>query len=396
VARARGHVLSCVLLSLALAGCARFMTGEGTASAAKTRVRFILQTIKDSGGSTGTVLQAAICRWEKDKAFIADRDELGAAADAFDAWRQQGQIYPTLQSFQIDDEAEGRRGGDPENTYYLAVTIDGATRQLRVPPRARISWVDGAPPAAAARVAAAEVSRSPAVAAPPPAPAMPPAPASQTPAEVMAELRLKQAESAAREAAAGVQPPDAPPDAAPAPPPVAPSSDAEMRRKRAEWEEHLRMTEQAQTELQEWRRSRRSTEQAMPRVGVAQPQRAAVEPADAMRAWYRSYTARSTAMSLALSQFGLASGASPPDPPRLLAACRDLRGAARALLADPQALAAPLDSVSAPLTTAYTELEATAASCLAARAEEQAAHLAAARRAMSEAAAALRPYHMAP
>ena len=42
------------------------------------------------------------------------------------------------------------------------------------------------------------------------------------------------------------------------------------------------------------------------------------------------------------------------------------------------------------------ELEATAASCLAARADEQAAHLAAARRAMSEAAAALRPYHMAP
>jgi hypothetical protein len=335
-AKARWSVLLYVLpwLALCLAGCAdlpKLLTGEGTASAAKTRVKFILQTIKEHGSTTDTQLQTAICRWDSDKIFISDRERLASALEAFDTWRQQARIYPVLQTFGIDDKVEDRHDTDPEGTYYVSVTIDGVAHRLRVPPKARLSWVDSNVTAAAA------------------------APAPQTPHE------------------------------------VAPIPDAELQRKRAEWEEHLRMTEQTQADLQAWRRSRQApAEQAVPRVTAA-PSRGTDEAATAMRAWYRGYRARSSAVSLALSQLGMA-----PDPRRLLAACRDLRATSEALLGDPQALAAPLATVSGPLTTAYNEILAAATSCLASRADEQTAHLAAARQAMSEAAASLRPFQLTP
>jgi hypothetical protein len=143
MARARWGILPCLILLLALGGCKRLFTSEGTPSAAKTRVRFILQTIKDHGNDTSTELQTAICRWDSDLIVISDRDELGQALDAFDAWRKLGNIYPTLHSFEVDDKVEDRRANDPENTYYVAVKIDGVPRHLRVPPKARLRWVDG-------------------------------------------------------------------------------------------------------------------------------------------------------------------------------------------------------------------------------------------------------------
>jgi hypothetical protein len=337
VANARWSVRLCVLLwlSLCLAGCAdlpKLLSGgeDSARSAAKTRVKFILQTIKEHGNTTDTQLQTAICRWDSDKIFISDRERLTAALEAFDTWRQEAQIFPTLQTFTIDDKVEGRHDKDPEGTYYLAVTIDSVPHHLRVPPKERLSWMD--PSVVAAKAVASD------------------------------------------------QPHD-----------VAPLPDAELRRKRAEWEEHLRMTEQTQAGLQAWRRSRQApAEQAVPHVTAA-PSRGTDEAATAMHAWYRGYRERSSAVSLALTQLGMA-----PDPRRLLAACRDLRATSEALLGDPQALAAPLATVSGPLTTAYNEILAAATSCLASRADEQAAHLAAAHRAMSEAAASLRPFHLAP
>jgi hypothetical protein len=334
MARARCRLLSCLLLSLALAGCDKLLKTEGTESGAKTRVKFILQTIKDHGAGTDTALQTAVCRWFSDKIYIADRDEQAAAADAFDTWRQEGGIYPTFQTYQVDEKAQERHSGDPEGTYYVAATIDGVARLLRVPPRGQIGWADGIAPA--------------------------------------------------QSAAAGARP-------------TVSISEEELRRKRAEWDEHVRMTEQSQAELQAWRRSRASAEQALPHVGAAQPR---ADPADdlahSMRVWHRRYAARSTAVSLARSQFGRAARDSPPDPSRVLAACRDLRAASQALFADPEALAAPLPTVSEPLTTAYTEIQAAAVACLASRADDQAAHLAAARQAMAQAGAALRPFQLMP
>ncbi len=337
MAGAKRRILCGLTLSLTLTGCARLLSSEGTESAAKTRVRFILQTIKDHGTGTDTALQTAVCRWRNDKVFIAVPGEQAEAADAFDNWRQQGGIYPTLQTFEVAEKVQERHEADPEGTYYVSATINGVARLLRVPPKAQIGWADGIvqpPPGAAAK-------------------------------------------------------------------PAVTISEEELRRKRAEWQEHERMAEQSQAELQAWRRSRApAAQQGVPRVGAApaapQGGSAADDLPRAMRAWHRRYAQRSTAVSMALSQFGMAARENPPDRPRQQAACRDLRASSQALLADREALAAPLATVSDLLTTAYSEIQAAAVACLAYRTDEQAAHLAAARQAMSQAGAALRPFQLTP
>lgn len=176
---------------------------------------------------------------------------------------------------------------------------------------------------------------------------------------------------------------------------VPPNSSEEMARKRAEWAEHERQVAQADADLQAWRRARKAEGAAIPHIGVSpQAERDAV--AVELQGWYRHYSTRSAAVTLALSRFGLAAGAVPEDPRRLLAACTDLSEAAEGILADHTALAAPVASVASPLTTAYTEIRAAADACIRGRAEDRAAHLAAAHVAMGEAGAALRPYNLNP
>jgi hypothetical protein len=193
----------------------------------------------------------------------------------------------------------------------------------------------------------------------------------------------------------------APPDSFPPPHAVAPIAEDELRRRRAEWQELQRMQEQARAKVEAWERSRHSADggPAMPHVGDAQPTASQSETGrmqDAMRAWYRRYSGRSAAVTLALSQYGMASSAQPLNPSRLRDACGKLLAASTALLDDPQALRAPGDNVSASLSTAYAEIRATAQACLAYRDEDRAAHLAAALRAMAAAGTALRPYGMTP
>ena len=196
-----------------------------------------------------------------------------------------------------------------------------------------------------------------------------------------------------------VAPESAPPGSLPLPHAVAPPSVDELQRKRAEWQEQQRQAEQSQAEMEAWRRSRRPAESGPKvRVGTAAPTGPSESErvAAAMRDWYGRYSLHAAAVSLALSQYGMAANTSADDPRRRLAACRDLKAASKALLVDPRLLQAPLDSVAAPLATAYAELEATADSCLSYRDADLASHLGAARRAMTQAATALRPFNMAP
>ncbi len=109
---------------------------------AKKRVEAVLTGIRDGGTQTGNVLQSAICRWEKDVVFIPDRDAVEGAMDAFDRWRRQGGIYPTLTGFTIADEVEEGSENDPAGTYYVHVTIDSREHWIRVPPKERMSWAD--------------------------------------------------------------------------------------------------------------------------------------------------------------------------------------------------------------------------------------------------------------
>jgi hypothetical protein len=225
----------------------------------------------------------------------------------------------------------------------------------------------------------------------PPRPALPVYPGTNIPLPPGVEVRVHGIPATALQ-----QPPaaDTPSDLPP-PKPVPPPSPGELARKRAEWQEHLRQAEQAQASIDAWQKTRRSDPQrALPRIAAVQ-----ATPADpvaqSMRTWYARYALRSKAVTLALQQFNMAS-ANPDDTARLLAACLGLHTSAATLLADPDALAAPLDTISRPLATAYTEIKATAASCLAGRPDEQNAHLNGARKSMMEAGAALRPYRLAP
>jgi len=148
MARLRGSVLtlssllSLALLALLAAGCEKLIATEGTADSAKHRVAFILQTIKDHGSSTDKELQTAICRWDRDKIVISDKDELGLASDAFDVWRQKAEIYPTLSSYEIADKVEEKGPTDPDKTFYVQAKVDGSWHWIRVPLNARISWAD--------------------------------------------------------------------------------------------------------------------------------------------------------------------------------------------------------------------------------------------------------------
>ena len=132
---------SLVLLALVTLSCDKLGLGGDPAAHAKNRVDFVLQTIRDHGAGTSRELQTAICRWEKDVVLIQDESELGGASDAFDRWRQQAGIYPTLASYELADEVRYADDDDPENTFYVQAKIDGNWRWIRVPHQARISWV---------------------------------------------------------------------------------------------------------------------------------------------------------------------------------------------------------------------------------------------------------------
>ena len=137
-------VLCVGVMALALGGCDKVMSMVRTSPSERAvhRVEFILQTLASGVGGTSLDMQTAICRWEADEALL-DRDVVGVAMDAFDQWRRAGGFYQGVESFEVDPEFEPADPGDPADTVYLYVTVNGQGRWLRVPPKGRISWVDG-------------------------------------------------------------------------------------------------------------------------------------------------------------------------------------------------------------------------------------------------------------
>jgi hypothetical protein len=187
------------------------------------------------------------------------------------------------------------------------------------------------------------------------------------------------------------------------PPPheVAPPGQEELARKRAEWAEHEQQEADKQAQIAAWRRSRDPQRTPAPRVGVvAAPARQAASPdptTEAVRTWYHNnYFRRSTAVSMALSRFKLASDEASTDARRTAQACQELYDATSATLTDPDALDAPLPAIAEPLRDAYRELFAAATACINNKTDERARHLAAAQKAMTDAAAALKPYRLNP
>ena len=140
----RAAVMLCAgALALALGGCDQVMSMVRTKPADRAihRVDFILGTLAKGVGGTSREMQTAICRWDADEVLV-ERDSLGVAMDAFDDWRRGGGFYDGVESYVIDPEADPGDPDDPEGTVYLYVTVNGRSRWLRVPPKARISWAE--------------------------------------------------------------------------------------------------------------------------------------------------------------------------------------------------------------------------------------------------------------
>jgi hypothetical protein len=144
--RGRIRTLVLVLAGLGLLGCdqvskvSKIQIGDDPADLARKRVEFILKTLQSGPSGTSDAMQKAINSWEKD-GVIMERDEASAAVDAFDQWRQDAGIYEGLSSFEIDPEVRYGAPQDPPETFYVQVKVNGSSRWLRVPKRARISWV---------------------------------------------------------------------------------------------------------------------------------------------------------------------------------------------------------------------------------------------------------------
>ncbi len=188
------------------------------------------------------------------------------------------------------------------------------------------------------------------------------------------------------------------PDAAPHP--VTPNSPEEIERKRAEWAEHLRQTEQNDRDMENWRRTRTAGEaKPLPRVGATVRDSSELASENARRtvlAWHRGYWERSSAVRTALSRLGTAMKAAPADQEQTHQACSDLHDAIDNLTGDPQTLAAPQSDIARPLANAYSEMKAAANACLAGHSDEIARHIGSASQAMAQAGAALRPFNLRP
>jgi hypothetical protein len=106
--------------------------------AAESRVRQILENLKREGDTEDRGLQSAICLWDSDKLVLEDRNELEAAYDAFNAWRdERGINQRKISDFTITGSELVQQSPPVVN---VSGTIEGQPFKMRVPDERRISW----------------------------------------------------------------------------------------------------------------------------------------------------------------------------------------------------------------------------------------------------------------
>lgn len=105
---------------------------------AETRVNRILSHLKKEGDIEDSGLQTAICLWDSDKLLLDSQDELEAAYDAFNSWRDERGINGR----KISDYTVTGSEVAQQSPLVVTVsgTIEGRAFKMRVPDRERISW----------------------------------------------------------------------------------------------------------------------------------------------------------------------------------------------------------------------------------------------------------------
>jgi hypothetical protein len=112
----------------------------GPATAAKSRVKQILEGLQREGDGGGLALQAAVCRWDSDLIAIQDQKEFEEAYDAFQIFLdQRGINHRKIAGYDITG-AEVIQEKPP--VVIVSGTIEGKPFKLKVPEKRRLIWMD--------------------------------------------------------------------------------------------------------------------------------------------------------------------------------------------------------------------------------------------------------------
>ncbi|MEO6323520.1 MAG: hypothetical protein ABIT01_13455 [Thermoanaerobaculia bacterium] len=107
---------------------------------ARTRVKTILDGMKQSGEALELPLQTAICQWGKGVGFIGDKDELGKVWADFDVWRREKGFDRKISGYSVEDAKMDDGASEP--TAIVFCTIEGQRLKMRVVKGKPVSWIN--------------------------------------------------------------------------------------------------------------------------------------------------------------------------------------------------------------------------------------------------------------
>jgi len=118
--------------------------GSGSAGTpedkAKARVEKFMASWKEGGTSLNDAAQAAACLWSRGVPFIPSKDEIEDAANGFDRWRKEKDLFVEIESYSVG-EATHRQDMQRGDYTEVDVMINRATYRLGVPDKANpIFW----------------------------------------------------------------------------------------------------------------------------------------------------------------------------------------------------------------------------------------------------------------
>src|SRR4051794_66037 len=116
------------------------LVAGGPETAAKSRVKQILEGLQREGDGGGLALQAAVCRWDSDLVAIQDQREFEEAYDAFQLFLdQRGINHRKIASYEITG-AEVIQEKPP--VVIVSGKIEDRPFKLKVPDKRRLIWMD--------------------------------------------------------------------------------------------------------------------------------------------------------------------------------------------------------------------------------------------------------------
>lgn len=116
------------------------LVSSGPEDAAEHRVKEILENLRKEGHEDSRGLQTAICLWDSDKIILENQNELEAAYDAFNDWRDSfGINHRRISEFTVTGSELVQK---TPPVVIVSGTIEGRSFKMRVPDERRISWTN--------------------------------------------------------------------------------------------------------------------------------------------------------------------------------------------------------------------------------------------------------------